>query len=92
MVVFRGTGKTTRQLRSAPTKAVFVCFGAPNYTERLARELGRDDLRIFPYEKMYSPRNFDGVQVPIVLDHAVEIHDQTRPAYAAIRMMNERFD
>lgn len=47
MAADRGTGRTTKQMQDAPRGAVFVwCNGLTDYPRRLARHIGRGDLKI----------------------------------------------
>lgn len=66
-----GTGRTTRQMQNAPTRAVFIVdshVSIPFY-KRMAARLGRSDLEIVSPSwltcRFYSGRNLTGV----VLDH-----------------------
>ena len=71
---FRGTGRTTRQMREAPHGALFVwCNAHTNYPSLLAANLGRADLRVvgLPWLTDGGER-LRGVSCAIVLDHAVE--------------------
>lgn len=68
-----GTGITTRQIKAAPHGAVYVW---PThdlvYPKRLARSLGRDDLRIVSAEWLRSPDVAIKARLtPGVIDHAV---------------------
>ena len=45
----RGSGRTTEQMKDAPVGATFIwCNDRTSYAERLAKHLGRPDLRIKP--------------------------------------------
>lgn len=66
----RGSGRTTRQMRDAPTGAIYIwCNQHFIYPKNLAREIGRSDLKII------SPGQAEtyirGVRRPIVIDHAI---------------------
>lgn len=66
----RGTGRTTKQMQAAPLNAVFVwCNQHLDYPKKLARRIGRDDLKIV------APNWLDdrwmGVEIlGLVIDHA----------------------
>ena len=66
-------GKTTKQLIDAPRNSIYVWVnGKLDYPRRLARQLGRYDIKIV------SPSIFENKQLratnkPIVLDHAVNL-------------------
>lgn len=75
----RGSGSTTRQIKSAPMGAVFVWVnGDLHYPRRLAESLGRTDLR------MSSPRSVGsgalrGLRVPeVIVDHAADLTERQR--------------
>lgn len=70
----RQTGRTTLQMRAAPQGAVFVwCNEELFYPKALARDIGREDLKII------SPRGIEWGQasrgrIPgIVVDHAAQL-------------------
>lgn len=67
----RQTGRTTRQMKSAPQGAVFVWRnGQIEYPIALAKKIGREDLVVKPMSWL-EPRNVMGRTLPgLVLDHA----------------------
>ena len=80
----RGSGRTTRQLQSAPIGAVFI---VPNrnccsYTEALARHLGRADLKIVSVDLIERPATIHGGRRKLVVDHAA--WDFMRPSQKAV--------
>lgn len=87
----RRTGLTTEQIKAAPHGAVFVwCNRHLDYPRRLARQLGRADLRI------ESPAFFDrgawqGLNVDCVLDHHAP-EGMTSPQWAAYHAFKLQFD
>ena len=57
-------------MQGAPQGAVYVwCNAYPSYAKALARALGRADLRI--ETPGWLEYRYEGVRVPIVLDHAL---------------------
>jgi hypothetical protein len=66
----RGFGRTSRQIRSAPSGAVYVFPGRADYAQRLAGHLDRADLIIVPvaFESVF--RAVVGTRRQIVFDHA----------------------
>ena len=67
----RGTGETTRQMKEAPKEAMFVWVSeAVTYPTRLARMLGRTDLRIVGPSWITECRWKGDRYSAIVLDHA----------------------
>lgn len=70
MVDLRGTGRTTRQLETAPQGAVFVWHHwSLHYPQALAAKLGRPDIKIVSLE--YVERGMlAGLTMPaLVVDH-----------------------
>jgi hypothetical protein len=69
----RGTGRTTRLMLSAPNGALFVCHDhhfANDYARRLARHLGREDLKITHLDAL---DRFRGMNIRAIrIDHACE--------------------
>jgi hypothetical protein len=66
----RGTGRTTKQMQDAPQGAIFVwCNEHTDYPRRLAKHLGRADLRIAPKSSMERDL-LSGFNKPIIQDHA----------------------
>lgn len=78
----RGTGLTSRQMLTAPNRAVFVwvTFSSLCYARALARSLGRCDLEIVP--PSWLDRQQDPSR-PIVVDHAAGLTEQQRARVAA---------
>jgi len=75
----RGTGRTTAQIRSAPHGAIFVCChsAAKDYTRRLAKDLGRDDLTIV--EPSWLDHGWMGKVISgLVVDHACQLNENLR--------------
>lgn len=73
----RGAGHTSHQMLSAPKGAVFIwCLGDITYPKKLARELGREDLEIWPSSK-WTLYQWDAHRRPIVVDHAYLEHNRT---------------
>ena len=73
----RGSGRTTEQMKDAPVGATFIwCNDRTSYAERLAKHLGRPDLRIKPLSWYLWD---DGINVRgmsphmVVIDHAAEV-------------------
>lgn len=69
----RGTGRTTRQMQSAPIGAVFVwCSADVSYPRALANKIGRTDLKILPADRLADDSNwYRGEKLTgVVLDHA----------------------
>jgi hypothetical protein len=72
----RGTGRTTKQMVSAPACAVFVwCNGMLSYPNQLAQFLGRKDLEIVgpSWLEMDSWRGRDRLAFHLVTDHALHM-------------------
>ncbi len=73
----RGDGSTTRQMQAAPKDALFVWVnGHLDYPKMLAKELGREDLKIvapsfLDYDQWRGIR-YSGV----VVDHAAHLNDK----------------
>lgn len=76
---FRGTGRTTRQMKHAKPSAIFIwCNGNLQYPKELAKKLGREDLRIFRLSALDSDQ-LRGLDYPqIIIDHAGELTDRQR--------------
>jgi hypothetical protein len=78
---FRGTGRTTSQMKAAPLNAVFVWCNYELHTPaRLAHNAGRSDLRLvtpafLSFALKHRGEEFTG----IIVDHALELDkDQQR--------------
>lgn len=89
----RQTGRTTQQLKDAPQGAIFVwCNGRVDYPQNIARDMGRDDIRIKPFSWL-EERNILGLRdIKVVIDHATPevnptISDTT---WNAIRLLRSR--
>lgn len=75
MTAARGTGITTRQMRTAPRDAVYVWpNGRLGYPMSLRRSLDRLDLRLVTDRFLTDPRAIYGLaDAQVVIDHAVEL-------------------
>lgn len=84
----RNTGRTTRQMKNAPKKAVFVwCNNDLYYPRHLARFLNRTDLEIVSPEWI-SDYRWTGKKINgLVLDHAARLTDKQR---ALVRVVCSR--
>ena len=86
----RQCGRTTQQIETAPPGSVFVwCNQHLEYPIRLARQLGRHDLRIVsPAFLGHGCRGYSGT---VVLDHAAYemMAEQQREAYEWLRKRSE---
>jgi hypothetical protein len=71
---WRGTGRTTRQIKEAPERAIYVwpVRNSMGYARDLAHRLGRDDLHFVSLETYL--RVALGFSVPVVIDHATWEH------------------
>ena len=80
----RGTGATTRAMMAAPKGAVFVwCNDKTDYAIRLARKIGREDLRIV--SPAWLEDRWHGLDPPgIVVDHAAQLTDRQLAATRAL--------
>jgi hypothetical protein len=68
----RGTGRTTRQMQTAPQGAAFVwSCGMLGYPKALARHLGRADLSILPASDFEGGQQRGRTFSAVVVDHAV---------------------
>lgn len=68
-------GSTTTQMQHAPHGAMYVWVeGSPlEYAQRLARRLGREDLKITPYWRLEQLDCLRGFRGAIVIDHACHV-------------------
>lgn len=68
----RGTGRTTRQIQTAPRDAYFVVHNQQmvRYAQDIADRLGREDLLIIALTTV-RPERFRGISCSIVLDHYI---------------------
>ena len=75
----RGGGKTTNQIANAPQGAIFIWDSQHTYyPKNLAREMGRDDLRIVPPSWIETDA-FRSVRLTgVVVDHAANLNDRQR--------------
>ena len=79
---FRGTGRTTSQIRSAPVGAIYIW---PNshlaYPRKIAEQVGRDDLR-FVSPGWLTAGRWQGLNLTgLVKDHAVHFNEDEWQAY-----------
>lgn len=89
----RGTGRTSQQMRSAPTEAVFVwpVHRSMDYAVALARHIGRTDLQIVS-PGWFEDSRWRGLQRPVVVDHATPDHmdrSQSDALYDCLRYLRE---
>lgn len=72
----RGEGKTTRQMEAAPKGAIFIwCNGLTEYPRLLARNIGREDLRI--ESPTFLEERWKGLELSgVVVDHAAQLTDR----------------
>lgn len=75
----RGTGETTRQMEAAAKNAVFVwCNNALSYPQHVARQIGRQDLKIVGPDWLTSDR-WHGLELAdVVIDHATVLSEKER--------------
>jgi hypothetical protein len=66
----RGTGRTTSQIRFAPSNAIYVCktHAFIRYCSDIAAKVGRKDLRFVCVEQVKSGY-LRGLERPVVFDH-----------------------
>ena len=78
MTDLRRTGRTTRQIQAAKIDAVYIAptRAAVQYTENLARFLGRGDLHIVHREWLHSDKWRGITMNAVVLDHAIELNQR----------------
>jgi hypothetical protein len=70
----RGTGITSKQIKNAPRRAVFVWVNShTDYARRLARKLGREDLEIISPGQLTPDRQCGRRITGVVVDHACEL-------------------
>ena len=87
----RGTGRTTKQIKEAPLRALFIAptHHAVNYTKRLARSLGREDLEILsPSVLQNAAERLHGRTIDaLIYDHALYecLHKAERKNYFVAR-------
>jgi hypothetical protein len=78
---YRSTGRTTRQIETAPKNAVFVwCNDRIDYAKTLARELGRADLKVVPPSWLQTDA-IRGIRRGIVVDHAAVLTSRQRAEF-----------
>lgn len=77
----RGTGATTKLMEAAPKNAIFVwCNGHTDYAVRLARKIGREDLRI--ESPTWLEERWRGLELAgVVVDHAARLTDEQWNGY-----------
>ena len=81
-------GITTHQMRSAPRDSIYVWLDSNFlYPRRLAKLLGRDDLKIVSPDFL-SQYEYVGLSYPAVLDHATRL---TRRQVEAFEEINRRY-
>lgn len=75
----RGTGRTLKQMLAAPQGALFVwCNSHLEYPRNLARDNGREDLKIISIERLRND-SLLGIELRgLVIDHACKIDTETR--------------
>lgn len=72
----RGTGRTTRQMLSAPKGAHFIWLTQDlHYPLELSKKCGREDLRIVGPDWLIGEKFRSEVSHGIVLDHAVRLNE-----------------
>lgn len=86
----RQSGRTTKQIKEAPADSVFVWPVASSLFVPIgiARELGRDDLKIVS-PSWLQRKNVYGVKLNVVFDHAfgiAELNDEQHACYHYIIM------
>ncbi len=83
----RGTGRTTKQIKNLPLKAVFIwCNDHLHYPKSLAKKLGREDVEILGVSVLDKP-GLKGREVSgMVLDHATELSEKRWEAYNMLRV------
>lgn len=75
----RGSGNTTRQMKSAPIGTVFVwCNGHIDYPKRLSVSLQRSDLKILRLSVLdHGALTLRGLEFSgLVIDHAAELSEE----------------
>jgi hypothetical protein len=83
----RGTGRTTRQLESAPIGSIFVCCTCEQvkYVNSLIRKLGRHDLVVKPLYWL-SPYLVRGIRcADVIVDHSVDMNEEQLEAYNILK-------
>lgn len=84
----RGTGITTTQLKAAPFGAVYVYAGHRDYTARLAKSLGRTDLRLV--NKEWLEHSWHGLRMTgLVVDHAADLTEEQNANFNEITRLLE---
>ena len=86
----RQTGRTTRQMKAAPNESTYIwCNQHTDYPKRLARSLGRLDLRIVGPGELMADR-VRGRREKVVIDHAFwSICEGDARYYAGIDWLHE---
>jgi hypothetical protein len=69
---FRGTGRTTTQLKNLPARATFFWYTNDTYYPKaLAKKLNREDIKVYPRSSLANPHKFYGLAYfKFALDHA----------------------
>lgn len=89
----RGIGTTTNQIKSAPRGAVFIwpVANSIDYPQRIARELGRQDLIIKSVGAFEDPHWAYGREFPeLILDHAISTADWSDRQWHGYRVVLSR--
>jgi len=73
----RGTGETTRQLKSLPIDGIFIwCNSQIEYPKMLVKELDRPDIKIMPLRYLEDTTRFIGREFTgACVDHAARMSD-----------------
>jgi hypothetical protein len=75
-------GITTSQMRRAPRGAIYVWLNSSmSYPRKLAKDLGRDDLRIVPPAFFDSRSHIWDSTRAVVLDHATVLNSEQLRSY-----------
>ena len=83
----RGSGRTTKQMKSAPIGAVFVWYNDHiDYPERLAVYLQRGDLKILRLSTLdHGAQTLRGIEFfGVVVDHAADLSDKQSEAVSRL--------
>ena len=85
----RQTGKTAKQLASAPPSAVFIWVSADlGYPKRLAAKIGRSDIKIESPD--WLDYRFRGQRPSaVVVDHAARLTQRQIDAYRLLNITKE---
>jgi hypothetical protein len=78
----RGIGTTTKQLKDAPQKALFIwCNNSLYYPCHLANDLGRKDLQIVGPGWIFDKRGLGRDFTAVVIDHALTLSGGERDRF-----------